>query len=166
MCVWESFLLSSSLGVRPPRSIAKSIIIYPFTVPWCRFVQYWWELTNKKSAKLIMRAPDVGLTVVLVTVYPCIRAELDPVISWNSPFTHCKDIITKIRNKYSQKRNCAATVLIFTFMCRWAIYKILGSVCLFCSRKICGPILGIHKSLTDTWMGKLGLRPRNSFSGN
>ncbi len=26
-------------------------------------------------------------------------------------------------------------------------------------------ILGIYKSLTDTWMWKLGLRPRNSFSG-
>jgi hypothetical protein len=37
------------------------------------------------------------------------------------------------------------------------------SVCLFCCRKICGPILGIYKSLTDTWMWKLGLRRRNSF---
>jgi hypothetical protein len=32
--------------------------------------------------------------------------------------------------------------------------------------KICGPILEIYKSLTDTRMWKLGLRPRNSFSGN
>ncbi len=39
-------------------------------------------------------------------------------------------------------------------------------VCLFCYRKICGRILGKYKSLTDTWMWKLGLRPRNSFSGN
>ncbi len=36
-----------------------------------------------------------------------------------------------------------------------------GSVCLFCCRKLCGPILGIYKSLTDTWMWKLGLRPHN-----
>ncbi len=28
------------------------------------------------------------------------------------------------------------------------------------------PIVGIHNSLTDTWMWKLGLRPRYSFSGN
>ncbi len=27
-------------------------------------------------------------------------------------------------------------------------------------------IMGIYKSLTDTWIWKLGLRPRNSFSGN
>ncbi len=44
-----------------------------------------------------------------------------------------------------------------SFMCLWAIYKFPRSVCLFCCRKICGPILG---------MWKLGLRPRNSFSGN
>ncbi len=29
-------------------------------------------------------------------------------------------------------------------------------------QEICGPILGIYKSLTDTWMWKLGLRPGNS----
>ncbi len=28
------------------------------------------------------------------------------------------------------------------------------------------PIVGIYNSFTDTWMWKLGLRPRNSFSGN
>ncbi len=33
---------------------------------------------------------------------------------------------------------------------------------LFCCRKICGPILEIYKSLTDTWMWKLVLRPRNN----
>jgi hypothetical protein len=33
-----------------------------------------------------------------------------------------------------------------------------------CSR-IGRSIVGIYKSLTDTWMWKLGLRPRNSFSG-
>ncbi len=31
-----------------------------------------------------------------------------------------------------------------------------GSVCLFCCRKICGPILGIYKSLRDTWMWESG----------
>ncbi len=55
---------------------------------------------------------------------------------------------------------------ISAFMCLWEIYIFPCSVCLFCNRKICGPILGIYKSLTDTWMWKLGLRPRNSFSGN
>jgi hypothetical protein len=40
------------------------------------------------------------------------------------------------------------------------------SVCLLSGRKIRWPILGIYKSLTDTRMWILGLRPRNSFSGN
>ncbi len=33
----------------------------------------------------------------------------------------------------------------------WAIYIFPQSIRLFCCRKICGPILGIHKSLSDTW---------------
>jgi hypothetical protein len=32
----------------------------------------------------------------------------------------------------------------------------------FLLEEICGPILGIYKSLTDTGMWKLGLRPRYS----
>ncbi len=32
-----------------------------------------------------------------------------------------------------------------------AIYIFSRSVCLFCCKKICGRILGIYKSLTDTW---------------
>jgi hypothetical protein len=67
-------------------------------------------------------------------------------------FSHCKDTIPKILNIYSQKRNCAATVPISTFICLSAIYKFPRSVCQFCCRKICGPILGIYtcKSLTNT----------------
>jgi hypothetical protein len=34
-------------------------------------------------------------------------------LSW----THCTDTISKIRNIYSQKKNCAASVLTSTFMC-------------------------------------------------
>ncbi len=79
---------------------------------------------------------------------------------------HCKDTIPKIRNKFSQTRNCTASVPISTCMCLWPIYIFPWSVRLFCLRKICAPILGIYKSLTDTWMWKLEIRPRNSFSGN
>jgi len=79
---------------------------------------------------------------------------------------HCTDKIPKIRNNYSQERNCAATVPISKFMFLWAIYIFLWPVWLFCCRKIGWPNVGIYRSPTDTWMWKLGLRLRNSFSWN
>ncbi len=39
------------------------------------------------------------------------------------------------------------------------------TVCLFCCRKICGPILGIYKTLTDTWICKFGLSRAIPFLG-
>ncbi len=36
----------------------------------------------------------------------------------------------------------------------------------FLLEEICGLMLGIYKSLTDIWMWKLGLRPRNSQKRN
>ncbi len=69
-------------------------------------------------------------------------------------FMHCKNSIPKNRNKYSHKWNCAASVPIPTFMFLWAIYIFPRSVCLFCCRKIGIPIVGIYKSVRDTWMWK------------
>ncbi len=58
----------------------------------------------------------------------------------------------------SQKWNCyfQNRIIMFPF----PVFP--GSVCLFCCREVCGPFLGIYKSITDTWMWKLGLRPHNS----
>ncbi len=78
---------------------------------------------------------------------------------------HCKDKIPKFRNKYSQKRNIGVSVPISTFMRLWAIYIFPRSVSL-CRRKYVEPILGLYKSLTDTWMLKLGLSraiPRKEY---
>jgi hypothetical protein len=62
--------------------------------------------------------------------------------------------------KYSQKYNLPASFPIPTFMFRWAIYIFPRSVCLFCCRRIRGQIVGIYKSLTDSWMLKLEGRGR------
>ena len=47
------------------------------------------------------------------------------------------------------------------YICEIFIYLQDGSAYSAACREICGPILGIYKSLTDTGMLKLGLRPRN-----
>jgi hypothetical protein len=65
-------------------------------------------------------------------------------------------------NWYFQNRIIMFSFPVPTLIYLWEIYIFPGSVCLFCCREICGPILGIYKSLTDTWMWKLGLRPRYS----
>jgi len=75
----------------------------------------------------------------------------------------------KIPFMYSFSGNCAASVLIFTFMYLWAIYIVPGSRGPYISSSRIGrPIEGIYKSLTYsyTWMWKLGLRPSYSFYGN
>ncbi len=65
---------------------------------------------------------------------------------------------------FPEKEFAAASVPISTLMCLWAIYIFPLTICLFCCREICmWAILEINKSLTNTWMWKLGLRPRNSF---
>ncbi len=67
---------------------------------------------------------------------------------------------------YSFPRNCVALVLISTFMCLWAICIFPGSVDIFPARRKmqidCGNIKITHRP----WLRKLGLWPRNSFSGN
>ncbi len=83
---------------------------------------------------------------------------------------HSKDITLKRRSSekakqiFPEKELCALSPNFHIHVSVSDLY-IPRWVCLFC-RKICGPILEIYRLLTDTWMWKLGLGPRNSFPGN
>ncbi len=77
---------------------------------------------------------------------------------------------TKYRNfetNITKKRNIGASVPVSTFMCLWAIYICFPTIGMpFLLEEICRLILELCKSLIDTWMLKLGLRPRYSQERN
>ncbi len=86
------------------------------------------------------------------------RAGYNP--TWMSGSHLCIPRNETLQPPYFQNRIIMVCLPIPTLIYLWEIYIFLGSVCLFCCSQICGPILGIYKSLPDTWMWKLGLRPR------
>ncbi len=67
---------------------------------------------------------------------------------------------TYARHKYPSIPTCTAKIQSQNWK---QIYIFPRSICLFCCRKY---ILGIYKSLADTSMWKLGLRPCNSQKRN
>ncbi len=107
---------------------------------WCVY-----KITNKKNCKHLCRSSNF--------------------VAYRVPTLHMKgwwesNINVWFPFMYSQKWNCYFQYRIIMFCPPVPIYSTHISVCLFCSREICGLILGIYKSLTNTWMlnVELGLR--------
>jgi hypothetical protein len=63
------------------------------------------------------------------------------ILLWLVNVLHWKDTVPKIRNKYFQKWNCAASFQIPTSMYLWTIYIFPQSVHLHCCSKIGGQIV-------------------------
>ncbi len=95
----------------------------------------------------------------------------------NDNFFACRDNVSTLQRQNAENlkqmfpekeyRGRGISVPISTFMCLWANYTYIPTMGLpFLLEEICRLILGIYKSLTDTWMWQLGLRPRNSQKMN
>jgi hypothetical protein len=69
------------------------------------------------------------------------------------------------RPHYFQNRIIMFSPPISTFLYLWGIYIFPGLVCLVCCSQIGRPILGIDKSLTDTWCRNLKWDRTVSFLG-
>ncbi len=144
--------------------------ILPELPAWIYSIQYTVQYTTprKQPTNLCRQRRNVlSYCVCIFNLRFChLRLTLGRAPQWIH-MIHCKDKIPQIRNKYSQKRKIWASVPISTFICLWEIYSFLQSVCLFCWRKYVDQSWDyIYRSLTDTWMWKLGLSPRNSQKRN
>ncbi len=82
------------------------------------------------------------------------------------PPTPQKRTNTKNWKQIFPEKELRGHVPISTLMCLWASDLYIPTIDLpILLLEICGPILGIYKSLRGTWMWKLGLRPRNLRKG-
>ncbi len=97
---------------------------------------------NQRILQIRIRATGQNWTSLSIILY----------VIW---FLFSPCTVPKIRFMYSQKGYCVALFPIPTFMYLWAIYIFPELVCLFGSSKIGRRILGIYKSLTDTWIWNL-----------
>ncbi len=87
----------------------------------------WW-----KTGGLVIRLWQGGEVCTYCTAIDgCVIKQED----FNPTMVHCKEPISKIRDKYSQKRNCAAKIPIFHIYVSVGIYKFSLSICLSCCRK-------------------------------
>ncbi len=82
------------------------------------------------------------------------------------PKLHCKEPIPKIEKKYSQNKELRGHTPNFHINVSVSDFYIPTIDLPILLQEICGLIQDIYKSLTDTWMWKLGLRPRNSKKRN
>jgi hypothetical protein len=98
-----------------------------------------WVICSYKTSLFNFRVKIVAIVMHVWLIF-------SPLICRHvADLRHLQDTIPQIRNKYSQKRNFAATVPISTFMCpKQFIYSHDRSV-FSAAGKYLDPILGIYK---------------------
>ncbi len=139
------------------RSVCK---VESFNGPCCKL------FTPRIFSKFLSPYPVGGINPPLLTKIKTYQLTFDPPIFQRATIfnLHCKDTIPKLETNIPRNETVRPQSF-STFIFWWTIiyshdrsaYSATGNM---------WPILGINKSLTDTWTWKLGLRPRNSQKRN
>ncbi len=93
----------------------------------------------------------------------CFSAESQRICMCHRRYLHCNEnpiYVFPEKNLQGLSHNFHIHVYVRDLYCIF-----LGSIHIFFCNRI-GIGMGMYKSLTNTWMWELGLRPHNSFSGN
>ncbi len=106
-------------------------------------------IRKRRSVKVDSTLPSADT----YSVHP--ELDYDDTLQWKSHLCTPRKEIARPQSQFSHSCACER----FIYSQEW-VHR-----CIFLHRKG-RPIVGIYKSLTDTWMWKLGLRLRNSFSWN
>jgi hypothetical protein len=159
---------------------------------WTSMVQHQWILCEKSEDEVLLFHKSLVYTIelaqnfVFLNLYICLSISYGRLATLPSlrPLC-CKLEPSKINILHCKRANegpvriqykCLVPIYVFPEMKllfpkhNYDVLSISvlfpGSVFWICCWEICGEILGIYKSHTDTSMWKLGLRPRNSQKRN
>ncbi len=124
---------------------------------WSFFTKiYFWKNIHQFCIKIMI------LCLFRSYLNVCCILEFTILLSkWHVLFVHCNE-----NPNYLFPEKELRGLSPHSCVCERFILYIPGFVHIFSFSRIGSPMVGINKSLTNTWMVKLGLRPRNSFSGN
>ncbi len=143
----DGFRLFWRLDVEQPNTLAFMKLLFPG-----------YSVTNHKQALFNLKILHLFSTFFFTNIYPFIKFLH---LSW--PLVSFYLLLSYSFNELNMHYNENLVSVFPEKELRGpsSNFHIHVSLSIFSCNRISRPVVGIYKSLTDTWMWKLGLRPRN-----